>query len=71
MKPLDLNKQSDRNIYAESSEERTKRLSVVKQFGYMSSCVRFIKKFEEKNGKQNFVIEQIDYGCYEVRNIIK
>lgn len=70
MKPKDLNKQSDRNKYAESNEERVKRLSVVKQYGYMSSCLRFIKKFEQENGKQNFVIEQLDENCFEVRNVI-
>jgi len=71
MKPKNLNKQKDRNEYVLSNEEYLKILKVSKQFGYMSSAVRFIKKFEAKWGKQNFSINKLDEGCYEVNNHIK
>ena len=37
-----------------------------KQYGYLSNANRAIKNYEKKHGKQNFVINQIDDGCYEV-----
>ena len=38
-----------------------------KQYGYMSSAERAIKKIEQKYGKQKFAIEQLDEGCFEVK----
>ncbi len=39
-----------------------------KQYGHYSSAVRYIKKYEVKHGKQNFVINQLDEDCFEVIN---
>ena len=63
---FDLNKQKDRNEYAKSKAEK----SLPKQYGYMSSAVRFIKNYEKRYGKQRFVIEQLDENCFEVRNTL-
>ena len=37
-----------------------------KQFGYLSSALRYIRNYEKKHGEQNFVVNQLDEGCYEV-----
>jgi hypothetical protein len=42
-----------------------------KQFAHESSAVRYIKNFEKKNGKQNFVINRLDENCFEVENCIR
>jgi len=42
-----------------------------KQYAYYSSAVRYIRNYEKKHGKQNFVINQLDEDCYEVINCKK
>jgi len=42
-----------------------------KQYGYMSSANRYIKNYETKHGKQRFVVNKIDEGCFEVENTLK
>lgn len=64
MKPLDLSSQKDRNEYAKSDVEKKKP----RQYGYRSSAVRYIRKYEKKHGEQKFVINQLDENCFEVIN---
>lgn len=40
-----------------------------KQYGYMSSANRAITNYEKKHGKQLFVINKLDEGCFEVEII--
>ncbi len=47
-----------------------KKETTSKQYGYYSSAVRYIKKYEIKHGKQLFVINRLDEGCYEVINYL-
>ena len=42
-----------------------------RQFGYASSANRAIKNYESKHGKQKFVINKLDEGCFEVENLKK
>lgn len=37
-----------------------------RQYGYMSSAVRAIKNYKTKYGSQNFSINKLDEGCFEV-----
>ncbi|MDP2692712.1 MAG: hypothetical protein Q8O88_03690 [bacterium] len=53
------------------ARKTNKKLKFPKQYGYISSAQRAIKRFEKKHGKQKFTINQIDEGCFEVENFNK
>ena len=63
-----LNSQSDRNEYIKSDTEKSIK---GKQYGYRSSAIRAIKTNALKYGndfviKQNYCINQLDEGCFEI-----